>query len=717
MLDSGTRTTDNGGLHDLILRGRGTQVAQAVAARPSVITLWIGNNDVLGAAVRGRAVDGETLTPAAAFRGYYAGVVATLRNTGARIFAANLPDVTSIPFVTTIAPVVVNPTTGQPVLANGQPIPLIGPAGPLPTGSLVTLGASSLLAQGIGIPAAVGGRGTPLPDEVVIDPTELAIIKDRVTVNNQAIAEICAAANIPVLDVNGIMRELAQTGRTIGGRDLHQLLPHGRNLQLRRRAPDGPGLRDHRQRVDPPAERERRRPPRGRPAAVRRAGHERQRRRAPQGAARGLGVPAGDAGRALRGLPAPGPEVARVAGEAVAAPAGTRSTAELVTAVRGIVSEELVPLESEFLARPFRELLPVLAERRARIRARGLWAPHLPPEWGGLGLALPAFARLSEEMGRTPLGHYAFGCQAPDMGNMELLLRHGTPAQQERFLRPLASGATRSCFAMTEPGRAGSNPVWLETTARRDGDRYVLDGRKWFTSGADGAAFAIVMAVTDPEAPPHRRASQILVPTDTPGWTRVRNIPVMGQAGEDYFSHSEVTLEGVSVPVENRIGPEGSGFALAQERLGPGRIHHAMRWIGVAERALDLQCTRLATRLLRPGQALASRQALQHDLADSRAEIDASRLLVMDTAERMETEGGAARVRVSLIKYYVANMLDRVLDRAVQAHGALGLTDDTVLGYMWRHERAARIYDGPDEVHKSVVAREVLKPYGVDVEV
>jgi alkylation response protein AidB-like acyl-CoA dehydrogenase len=191
----------------------------------------------------------------------------------------------------------------------------------------------------------------------------------------------------------------------------------------------------------------------------------------------------------------------------------------------------------------------------------------------------------------------------------------------------------------------------------------------------------------------------------------------MGHAGEDYFSHSEVTLEGVSVPVENRIGEEGSGFALAQERLGPGRIHHAMRWIGVAERALDLQCARLASRLLRPGQPLATRQALQHDLADSRAEIDASRLLVMDTAERMETEGGAARVRVSLIKYFVANMLDRVLDRAVQAHGALGLTDDTVLGYMWRHERAARIYDGPDEVHKSVVAREVLKPYGVDVEV
>jgi lysophospholipase L1-like esterase len=215
--DSGARGTDDGGLHDIILRGRGSQVAQVLAARPSVITLWIGNNDVLGAAVRGRAVDGVTLTPAAAFRAFYAAVVAALRTTGARIFAANLPDVTSIPYVTTIAPVVVNPTTGQPVLVNNQPVPLIGPAGPLPTGSLVTLGASPLLAQGIGIPTALGGRGTPLPDEVVLDPTELAVIKDRVTVNNQAIAETCLAAGIPVLDINGIMNDLALNGRTIGG--------------------------------------------------------------------------------------------------------------------------------------------------------------------------------------------------------------------------------------------------------------------------------------------------------------------------------------------------------------------------------------------------------------------------------------------------------------------------------------------------------------------
>jgi lysophospholipase L1-like esterase len=217
LLDVGTRVSDNGGLHDLILRGRGTQVQQTLAARPSVITLWMGNNDVLAAAVRGRAVDGVTLTPAADFRNYYLAIVTVLRTSGARIYAANLPDVTSIPYVTTIAPVVVNPSTGQPVLAGGQPVPLIGPAGPLPSGSLVTLGASSLLAQGIGIPTSLGGRGAPLPDEVVLDPTELSIIKDRVNANNQAIAEICQAAGIPVLDINGIMRDLAQNGRTIGG--------------------------------------------------------------------------------------------------------------------------------------------------------------------------------------------------------------------------------------------------------------------------------------------------------------------------------------------------------------------------------------------------------------------------------------------------------------------------------------------------------------------
>jgi alkylation response protein AidB-like acyl-CoA dehydrogenase len=275
---------------------------------------------------------------------------------------------------------------------------------------------------------------------------------------------------------------------------------------------------------------------------------------------------------------------------------------------------------------------------------------------------------------------------------------------------------------MTEPEHAGSNPVHLATTARRDGGDggdWVLDGHKWFASAADGAAFAVVMATTDPTAAhPYRRASMILVPTDTPGFRLVRNLPVMGDTGRGWFSHGEVRLEGCRVPAENLLGPEGGGFALAQERLGPGRIHHTMRWIGLAERALHELCSRAASRELAPGRLLASRQAVQHWIAESRAEIDAARLLVLEAARKIDREGSpAARVEVSAIKFFVAGVLDRVVDRAIQVHGALGVTDLTVLSFIYRHERAARIYDGPDEVHKSVVARRVLKEYGVDVEI
>ncbi|PYQ39373.1 MAG: acyl-CoA dehydrogenase [Acidobacteria bacterium] len=386
--------------------------------------------------------------------------------------------------------------------------------------------------------------------------------------------------------------------------------------------------------------------------------------------------------------------------------------------VRAIVREGVVLLEPDFLAGGLGAIAPRLDALRQRVREEGLLAPHLPPAYGGAGLPLAVFGRLSEELGWSPLGHYVFNCQAPDVGNMELLLHHGSAEQKERFLRPLAAGAIRSCFAMTEPDRAGSNPVWLATTARAEGTDYVIDGRKWFTSGADGAAFAIVMAVTDVLAPPHKRASMLLVPTETPGYRLVRNIPVMGDAGSGYFSHGEVAFEGCRVPATARIGAPGAGFALAQERLGPGRIHHCLRWIGVCERALHMTCERAARRELAPGVRLASKQAVQHAIAESRAEIDAARLLVLRTAERIDAEGAAAaRADVSLIKFFVAGVLDRVLDRAVQVHGALGLTEDTILSFWYRHERAARIYDGPDEVHKSALARHVLRPYGVDVEI
>jgi alkylation response protein AidB-like acyl-CoA dehydrogenase len=268
---------------------------------------------------------------------------------------------------------------------------------------------------------------------------------------------------------------------------------------------------------------------------------------------------------------------------------------------------------------------------------------------------------------------------------------------------------------MTEPERAGSNPVWMETTARRDGDTLVLDGHKWFASSADGAAFAVVMAVTEPEAPPHERASMILVPTDTPGYRLVRNLPVMGEQGQGWASHGEVRLEECRVPAENVLGGWGKGFRMAQARLGPGRIHHTMRWLGICERAFDLLCRRAVEREIEPGVPLGTRQTVQTWVAESRAGIDAARLLVLDTAAKIDREGArAARVEISLIKFFVAGVLQDVLDRAIQAHGGLGMTDLTPLAWFFRHERAARIYDGPDEVHKAVVARRILQRYGLE---
>ncbi len=385
---------------------------------------------------------------------------------------------------------------------------------------------------------------------------------------------------------------------------------------------------------------------------------------------------------------------------------------ELAAAAREFVDVDVLPVEGAFLAGGWPAVEGELPGLRARARALGLLVPHLPAEYGGGGLSLLEFAAVGEELGRSILGHLAANCQAPDAGNMEVLLHHGTAAQRERWLAPLAAGEVRSCFAMTEPERAGSNPTWLGTTARRDGGGYVLDGHKWFTSGAEGAAFAVVMAVTDREAPLHRRASLLVVPTDAPGFERVRNVPVMGDAGGGWASHAEVRFSGVRVPAESRLGAEGAGFALAQERLGPGRIHHAMRWIGICERAFDLMCARAASRELAPGDLLASRQAVQLWVAESRAEIDAARLLVMKTAWRIDREGAAAaRDDISLIKFLVAGLLGRVLDRAIQAHGALGLTNGTPLAFWWGHERGARIYDGPDEVHKVAVAKRILARY------
>jgi alkylation response protein AidB-like acyl-CoA dehydrogenase len=391
------------------------------------------------------------------------------------------------------------------------------------------------------------------------------------------------------------------------------------------------------------------------------------------------------------------------------------SLKSLLPEVRGFIREKVQPLESAMQTKGFHALLPELEKLRAEVRGRGLFAPHVGKEHGGAGLSLMEFAHLAEELGRSPLGHYVFNCQAPDAGNMEVLAHHGTATQKERFLKPLVRGEIRSCFGMTEPEHPGSNPAWLGTRARREGGTYVLDGHKWFTSGAEGASFCIVMAVTDPESPnPYLRASQIIVPMDTPGFKRVRNIPVAGEAGEGWASHAEVLLENVRVPVDNRLGEEGMGFVIAQDRLGPGRIHHCMRWLGICERAFDLMCERAASRQLSPGKPLGTRQMVQEWIADSRAEINAARLMVLHAAWKMEKEGAAnARDEISTIKFFVANVLQRVLDRAIQTHGAMGLTDATPLAFWWGHERGARIYDGADEVHKSSLARRILERYGL----
>lgn len=384
----------------------------------------------------------------------------------------------------------------------------------------------------------------------------------------------------------------------------------------------------------------------------------------------------------------------------------------LIKDVREFVTTRLYPLEARYLSGGFRALLPELERLRAEVKANGWWLPHLSKDHGGLGLSLMEFGSISEELGRSPLGHYVFNCQAPDAGNMELLLEYGSPAQREQFLAPLLEGKLRSCFAMTEPEHAGSNPVWMSTKAIKHDDHWRLDGHKWFTSSADGAGFAIVMAVTDEQAPKHMRATMFLMHLPDPGFELVRNISVMGEPGEDYASHAEVRLTGVKLDDAAILGAPGAGFALAQTRLGPGRIHHCMRWIGIGERCFDLMCRRVSSRELNPGEPLGHTQFIQGWIAQSRAELDAARLMVLRTAWRIDKEGAkAAKQDISTIKFFVAGVLQRVMDRALQAHGALGMTDDTPIAYWYRHERAARIYDGPDEVHQLSLARAILKGY------
>jgi alkylation response protein AidB-like acyl-CoA dehydrogenase len=378
------------------------------------------------------------------------------------------------------------------------------------------------------------------------------------------------------------------------------------------------------------------------------------------------------------------------------------------TQYRAFMDEHVYPNEG-LLDREDDAAHELVMSLQAKARTTGLWAPHMPPSAGGTGDGFLYYACVNEEIGRSHWAQLVFGCQAPDAGNAEILHHLGTPEQKDQFLEPLVAGRARSFFSMTEPDVAGSDPTLLRTRAVLDGDAWVIDGRKWFSSGADGAAFGIVFAITDPDAETYKRGSMILVPTDTPGLEIEQPTSVLGHVGRSWNTHCEVRYAGVRVPVANTLGERGEAFRIAQKRLGPGRIHHVMRWLGQMQRAFDLMCSHALEREAFGGP-LAEKQTVQNWIADSAAGIQACRLLTMDAARRID-EASEARVEVSLLKFYAAGVLNEVIDRAIQVHGARGLTDATPLAQMARHARAGRIYDGPDEVHRMVVARRILKSY------
>jgi len=355
---------------------------------------------------------------------------------------------------------------------------------------------------------------------------------------------------------------------------------------------------------------------------------------------------------------------------------------------------------------------PVMEELKERAQELGLWnlfLPHGGEQWGAPGLSNTDYAPLAEIMGRSHVASEACNCSAPDTGNMEVLAQFGTAEQKERWLRPLLEGEIRSAFAMTEPAVASSDATNIELRIERDGDDYVLNGRKWWISGAmrDRCKILIVMGKTDPEGPPFKQQSMILVPKDTPGVTIVRNLPVFGYIDQE--GHAEVLFEDVRVPASNMISEEGHGFLIAQARLGPGRIHHCMRCIGAAERALELMCVRAASRVTF-GQPVAERANVQDWIAESRIEIDMARLLTLKAAWLMDTVGNKhARTEISAIKVAAPEIALRVIDRAIQVHGGGGVSDDFPLAMMYAHLRTLRLADGPDEVHKRSIARHELR--------
>ncbi|MBC3192165.1 acyl-CoA dehydrogenase family protein [Pseudonocardia sp. C8] len=386
-------------------------------------------------------------------------------------------------------------------------------------------------------------------------------------------------------------------------------------------------------------------------------------------------------------------------------------TAAELAWIREFIDTKAIPLESlELDVDEFdRAAAPLIEE----VKDRGLWAAHLPPEHGGTGRGQLRLALMNEIVGRSRVGPTLFGTAPPDSGNLELLASHATPEQRERYFDPLLAGTVRSSVAMTEPD-AGADPTLLSTRLERDGDGWVLNGHKWFATNASLADFLLVMAVSEPEAAPRDRATVVIVDRCTPGVDVRRDIASMEDPQPrpgQIENHCEVVLTDVRLPAGSVLGRPGQAFAMMQERLGPARVHHCMRWIGQAQRALDMLCER-ATYRFSHGSTLAEKQTVQNWIADSAAEIAAARLLTLHAAWRIDTVGSkAARTDIALIKFYGAAVLHDVIDRAVQAHGSLGFSADLPLESMYRRARAARIYDGPDEVHRQSAARMLLRGY------
>jgi len=390
----------------------------------------------------------------------------------------------------------------------------------------------------------------------------------------------------------------------------------------------------------------------------------------------------------------------------------SEKTKGLQRRLQAFMDEHIYPSEQRFEAEVERNRWKpsqIIEELKPQARAAGLWNLFLPDDENGAGLSNLEYAPLCEIMGRSPMAAEVFNCSAPDTGNMEVLARYGTPEQKEHWLKPLLAGEIRSCFAMTEPAVASSDATNIEASIRRAGDEYLINGRKWWTSGAGDARckIAIFMGKSDPSAPPHIQQSMILVPMDSPGVKIVRMLTVFGYDHAPH-GHGEVTFENVRVPASNILLGEGRGFEIAQGRLGPGRIHHCMRCIGIAERALETMCKRVHSRVAF-GKTLAEQGTIRADIANSRMEIEQARLLTLKAAYKMDTEGNkAARDEIAMIKVVAPNVTLRVLDRAIQAHGGAGVSQDTFLAGAWASVRTLRLADGPDEVHTEAIAKHEL---------